>query len=98
MTKPKSVMAGIWQRGQWDIVGFRGDKRKLEIQVIKDLMVDGCKPVELKLCNLSSEPFDKSDFIVVEVGSLEDIEVPLTLLCMCRWVVDMTGNGGLIIG
>ena len=39
-TKPKSVTAGIWWRGQWDVVGFSGDKGKLEIQVIKDAMVD----------------------------------------------------------
>ena len=37
-TKPKSVMARIRQRGQQDIVGFRGDKQELEKQVIKDLM------------------------------------------------------------
>ena len=26
MTKPKSVTAGIWWRGQWDVVRFGRDK------------------------------------------------------------------------
>ena len=95
-TKPKSVMAGIRHRGRWDIIGFSRDKGKLGIQVKKDVMVDGCEPVKLELCNLGSEPFGESDFVVVEVGLLEDIEDPLTLLCVCQWVVDMTGNGGLM--
>ena len=95
MTKPKSVTVGIWRREQWDVVRFSGDKGKLEIQVEKDAMVDGHEPVKLELCNLGSEPFGEGDFIIVEVGSLKDIEVPLMLLCMCWWVVDMTGNGGL---
>ena len=30
-TKPKSVTAGIRRRGQWDVIGFGGDKGKLEI-------------------------------------------------------------------
>ena len=70
MTKPKPVMAGVWQRGQWDIVRFRGNKQEFEIQVIKDLMVDGHEPVKLELCSLGSEPFDKSDFVIMEIGSL----------------------------
>ena len=40
MTKPKSVTAGIRRRGQWDVVRFGGDKWELEVQVIKDTMVD----------------------------------------------------------
>ena len=95
-TKPKSVTAGIRQRGRWDIVGFGKDKGTFEIQVEEDVMVDGCEPVKLELRNLGSEPFGEGNFIIVEVGLLEDIEVPLTLLCVCRRVVDMTGNGGLM--
>ena len=30
-TKPKSVTAGIWRRGRWDVIGFCGDKGELEI-------------------------------------------------------------------
>ena len=70
MTKPKPVMAGVRQRGQWDIVRFRGNKQEFEIQVVKDSMVDGCELVKLKLHSLGSEPFDKSDFVIMEIGSL----------------------------
>ena len=94
-TKPKSVTAGVRQRGQWDVVGFGGDKGKLEIQVVKDLMVDGGEVLELELGGLCSEPLEECNLIVVEIGALEDVEVPLTLLCMSRRVVDMAGNDGL---
>ena len=94
-TKPKSVTAGIRRRGRWDVVGFGRDKGKLEIQVVKDPMVDGGEVLELELGGLCSEPFEECDFVVVEIGALEDVEVPLTLLCVSRRVVDMAGNGGL---
>ena len=94
-TKPKSVTAGIRRRGRWDVVRFGGDKGKLEIQVVKDLMVDGGEVLELELGGLCSEPFEECNFVVVEIGALEDVKVPLTLLCMSRQVVDMAGNGGL---
>ena len=70
MTKPKPVMAGVRQRGQWDIVRFEGNKQEFEIQVIKDSMVDGHEPVKLELRSLGSEPFDKSDFVIMEIGLL----------------------------
>ena len=93
--EPKSVMVGIWRRGWWDIIGNGGDEQELEVQVKKDVVVDSGEPVKLELCNLGSESLNKSDFIVVEVRLLEDIEVPLILLCV-RWrVVNMAGNGGL---
>ena len=95
MTKLKSVMAGIWQRGQWDIIGFGGDKWELEVQVIKDAMVDCGEVLEFELGVPGTEPFKEHDLIVVEERLLEDISDPLTLLCMHWWVVDMTGNGGL---
>ena len=94
-TKPKSVTAGIQQRGRWDVVGFGGDKGKLEIQVVKDPMVDGGEVLELELGGLCSEPLKECNLIVVEIGALEDVEVPLTLLCVSRRVVDMASNGGL---
>ena len=96
MTKPKSVTAGIRQRGQWDIIGFRRVEWELEVQVKKDSMVDGGKMLEFELGGLCSEPFEKGNLIVVEVRSLEDIEVPLALLCISQRVVDMAGNGGLM--
>ena len=94
-TEPKSVTAGIWQRGQWDVVGFRGDKGELEIQVVKDTMVDGGKVPEFELGGLCSEPLEECDLIVVEIGALKGVKVPLTLLCMSRRVVDVASNGGL---
>ena len=75
-------MAGIWWRGRWYVIGFSRDKQELEIQVIKDLVVDGCEPVKLELCDLGMEPFKEGNLIVVEVRLLEDIKVPLVLLCM----------------
>ena len=55
-TKPKSVMAGIWQRGWWDVIRFGRHEGKLEIQVEKDTMVDGGEVLEFKLGGLRSEP------------------------------------------
>ena len=94
-TKPKSVMAGIRWRGRWDVVGFSGDKGKLEIQVVKDPMVDGGEVLELELGVPGTEPFKECNFIVGEERSLKDVCDPLTLLCVRRWVIDVTGNGGL---
>ena len=91
----KLVMAGIWRRGRWDVIGNRGDKQELEVQVKKDAVVDSGEPVKLKLHDLGSEPLGKSDFVIVEVRLLKVIEVPLTLLCMRQQVVNMAGNGGL---
>ena len=94
-TKPKSVTVGIWQRGRWDVVGFGGDKGELEIQVIKDAMVDCGEVLKFELGVLVTEPFEERDFVVREERSLKDVCDPLTLLCMRRRVIDVTGNGGL---
>ena len=94
-TKLKSVTAGVRRRGRWDVVGFGGDKGKLEIQVVKDPVVDGGEVLELELGGLCSEPLEECNLVIVEIGALEDVEVPLTLLCVSRRVVDMAGNGGL---
>ena len=88
-------MAGIWWRGRWDVVGFGGDKGELEIQVVKDTMVDGGEVLEFELGGLCSEPLEECDLVVVEIGVLEDVKVPLTLLCMSWRVVDVAGNGEL---
>ena len=88
-------MVGIRWRGRWDVVRFRGDKGELEIQVVKDAMVDGGEVLEFELGGLCSEPLEECDLVVVEIGVLEDVKVPLTLLCVSRRVVDMAGNGGL---
>ena len=48
---------------------------------------------ELEVSRL--EPFEESDFIIVQKRPFEDVGDPLTLLCVSRRVVDMAGNGGL---
>ena len=58
-------------------------------------MVDCGEVLEFELGVPGMEPFKERDFVVVEEMSLEDISDPLTLLCVCRWVIDVTGNGGL---
>ena len=94
-TEPKSVTAGIWWRGRWDVVGFGGDKGKLEIQVVKDAMVDCGEVLEFELGVLGTEPFEERNFVVGKERLLEDVCNPLTLLCVRRRVIDVTGNGGL---
>ena len=94
-TKPKSVTAGIWWRGRWDVVGFGGDKGKLEIQVVKDVMVDCGEVLKFELGVPGTEPFKECNFVVGEERSLKDICDPLMLLCVCQQVVDVTRNGGL---
>ena len=95
MTKPKSVMAGIRWRGQWDVVRFGRDKGKLEIQVIKDVMVDCGEMLKFKLGVPGTEPFKECNFVVGEERLLKDVCDPLMLLCVCQQVIDVTGNGGL---
>ena len=95
-TKPKSVTAGIRRRGRWDVVGFSGDKGKLEVQVIKDAMVDCGEMLKFELGVPGTEPFEERDFIVGEERSLEDVCDPLALLCVRRRVVNVAGNGGLM--
>ena len=94
-TEPKLVTAGIWRRGRWDIVGFSRDKGKLEIQVVKDAMVDCGEVLEFKLGVPGTELFEERNFVVGEERLLKDVCNPLMLLCMRQRVVDVTGNGGL---
>ena len=95
MTKPKSVTAGIWRRGWWDVIGFGGDKGELEIQVVKDAMVDCGEVLEFELGVPGTEPFKERDLVIGEERLLKDICDPLMLLCVRRRVVNVTGNGGL---
>ena len=55
----------------------------------------GSEVLEFELVVPCTEPFEESNLVVMEERSLEDVSDPLTLLCMCRWVVNVTGNGGL---
>ena len=88
-------MVGIQRRGWWDIIRGRGDEWELEVQVKKDAVVDSGEAVKLELGDLGSEPLGKGNFVVMEVRPLEDIKVPLVLLCVCRRVVNVASNGGL---
>ena len=95
--EPKSVTAGIWWRGQWDVVGDRGNKGALEVEIVEDAVVYASESLKFKLEVLCLEPLEESNFIVVQEGSLKDVSDPLTLLCVCRWVIDVAGNGGLSV-
>ena len=97
MREPKSVTAGIWRRGQRDIIGDRSDEREFEIEVVEDLVVNSSESLEFELEVSCMEPLEESDFIVVQERLLKDVGDPLTLLCVHRWVIDVAGNGGLSI-
>ena len=92
----KSIMAGIQQRGWWDIIRDRSDERELEIEVVEDLVVGGGGVLEFELGVPGTEPFKEHDFIVVEERPLKNVGDPLMLLCMRQWVVDVAGNGRLL--
>ena len=94
-TKPKSVTAGIQRRGRWDVIGFGRDEGELEVEIIEDAVVYASESLEFELEVSRSEPFEESDFVVVQERPLEDVGDPLTLLCVSWRVVDMAGNGGL---
>ena len=93
----KSVTVGIRRRGRWDVVEDRGNKGALEVEIIEDAVVDASESLEFKLEVLCTEPLKESDFVVVQEGSLKDVSDPLTLLCVCRQVIDVAGNGGLSV-
>ena len=93
--EPKSVTAGIWQRGRWDVIGDRGNKGALEVEIVEDAVVYASESLEFELEVSCPEPFKESDFVVMQERSLKDIGDPLTLLFVCRWVIDVARNGGL---
>ena len=93
--EPKSVTAGIRRRGRWDVIGDRGNKGALKVEVVEDAVVYASESLEFELEVSCSEPFKESDFVVVQEWLLEDVGNPLTLLCVRRWVIDVAGNGGL---
>ena len=97
MREPKSVMAGIRRRGQWDVVGDRRDKGALEVEIVEDTVVYASESLGFELDVSCTEPFEESDFIVVQEGLLKDVGDPLALLCV-RWqVVNVAVNGRLIV-
>ena len=93
--EPKSVMAGIRWSGRWDIIGLGWDKWELKIEIEEDAVVYCCEVLEFELGGLCSEPLEECDLVIMEIGALEDVKVPLMLLCVSRRVVDMAGNGRL---
>ena len=95
-TKLKSVMAGIQQRGRWDVIGFGRDEGELEVEIVEDAVVYASESLEFKLEVSRSEPFEESDFVIMQEWPLEDVGDPLTL-CVRRWVIDVARNGGLSI-
>ena len=95
--EPKSVTAGIRRRGRWDVIGDRGNKGALEVEIVEDAVVYASESLEFELEVSCPEPFKESNFFVVQERSLEDVGDPLTLLFMHRWVIDVAGNGGLNI-
>ena len=97
MREPKSVTVGIRRRGQWDVIGDRRDKRELEIEVIEDLVVNGSELLKFELEVLCVEPFEESNFVVVQERSFKDVGNPLMLLCVRRRVIDVARNGGLSV-
>ena len=94
-TKPKSVTAGIQRRGRWDVIGFGRDEGKLEVEIVEDTVVYASESLEFELGVLGTEPFEEHNFVVRKERLLEDVCNPLTLLCVRRRVIDVTGNGGL---
>ena len=97
MREPKPVMAGIWRWGWWGVVRNRGNKGALEVEVIEDAVMYASESLEFELEVPCSEPFEESDFVVVQERLLKDVGDPLMLLCM-RWrVIDVAGNGGLSV-
>ena len=95
--EPKSVMAGIRQWGRWGVVGDRGNKGALEVEIVEDVVMYASESLEFELEVSCSEPFEESDFVVGEERSLKDVSDPLTLLCMRRRVIDVARNGGLSV-
>ena len=93
--EPKSVTAGIWWRGWWDVIWFSRDKREFEIQVVKDSVVDSSEMLKLELGVLGMKPFEEHNFVIVEERPFKNVSDPLTLLCVHRRVVDVAGNDGL---
>ena len=91
----KSPTAGIQRRGQWDIIGFGRDEGELKVEIIEDAVMYASESLEFELEVSRSEPFEESDFVVVQERPFEDVGDPLLLLCVSRRVVDMASNGGL---
>ena len=47
--EPKSVTAGIRWRGRWGIVGDRGNKGALEVEIVEDVVMYASELLEFEL-------------------------------------------------
>ena len=95
--EPKSVTVGIRRRGWWDVIRDRSNERELEIEVIEDPVVYGSESLKFELEVSCTEPLKESDFVVMQEGPLKNVGDPLVLLCVHRQVVNVAGNGGLLV-
>ena len=93
--EPKSVTVEIRRSGRWDIIGLGWDEWELKVEIEEDAVVYCCEVLKFELGGLCSEPLEECDLVVMEIGALEDVKVPLMLLCVSWRVVNMAGNGGL---
>ena len=96
MREPKSVTAGIQRSGRRDIIRLGWDEWELKVEIEEDVVVYCCEVLKFELGGLCSEPLKECDLVVVEIGALADVKVPLVLLCVHRWVVNVASNGGLL--
>ena len=90
-------MAGIQKRGRWDVVRDRRDKGALEVEIVEDVVVYASESLEFKLDVSCTEPLKEGNFVIMQERLLKDVGDPLALLCMCQQVVNVAGNGGLIV-
>ena len=95
--EPKSVTAGIRRWGWWGVVGDRGNKGALEVEIVEDAVMYASELFEFELEVPCSESFEEGDFIVVQERPLKDVGDPLMLLCMRQRVIDVARNGGLSV-
>ena len=77
--------------------GRNTNKGALEVEVIEDAVMYASESLEFELEVPCSEPFEESDFVIVQERLLKDVGDPLMLLCMRRRVIDVAGNGGLSV-
>ena len=96
MRELKFVTVGIQQRGQWDVIRDRREEWELEVEVIENTVVYGSEVLVFELGGLHMKPFKEGNLVIVEKGSFEDLKVPLVLLCVSQWVINVAGNGGLM--
>ena len=53
--------------------------------------------LEFELGVSCTEPLEENDFVVMQKRPLKNVGNPLALLCVCRRVVNVAGNGGLMV-